>query len=157
MSKTEIVITGSQHNRTWELDFNFIPKNHQEFLEFIKDCPTEMLKGFGFCKWGSYNEQVEENQQKPVSSKIAIPAFNLDGTPADDFIFDTGRGDAPIEELKEDMDIWLLPAEWYNSIPDEFELVSLSGEKHLFKKGKTDDDRRFGCLAYGILRKPLTN
>lgn len=68
--------------------------------------------------------------------------------------FDCGRHDAPTQPLSEDMDVWLFPSEWYNSIPNGFKLISISGENHLFEKGKTDDDRRFGCLAYGILRKP---
>lgn len=156
MENEALIITGSQHDRTWELDFSFIPKTDEEFLEFVKDCPTEMLKGFGFGLWGTYNEQVEENAVKPISNKISIPAINMDGSDACDFEFDTGRGDAPIMPLKEDREIWLLPAEWYNSIPEGYELFSLSGSSHLFKKGETDDDRRFGCLAYGILRKIIT-
>lgn len=45
----------------------------------------------------------------------------------------------------------LFPKEWYDSIPEGFELVCISGEKVKFKKGSTDDDIRFGCLAYGIV------
>jgi hypothetical protein len=46
--------------------------------------------------------------------------------------------------------LWLLPGEWYNSIPDGFELIDIMGEKEIFKRGETDDDIRFGMLAYGI-------
>ena len=47
--------------------------------------------------------------------------------------------------------LWLFPAEWCESIPDGFEVVTISGRREAFKRGETDDDRRFGCLAYGIL------
>lgn len=49
--------------------------------------------------------------------------------------------------------LWLFPAEWYDSIPDGLEIVDVFGEKSTFKSGATDNDRRFGALSYGILRK----
>jgi len=48
---------------------------------------------------------------------------------------------------------YLYPGEWYNHIPEDFEIVSISGKTSKFKKGKSDDDIRFGCLPYGFLRK----
>lgn len=53
--------------------------------------------------------------------------------------------------------LMLLPGEWYDSIPDGFvlECISKSLSQHRFKKGKTDNDIRFGVLAYGIrVKKP---
>lgn len=44
----------------------------------------------------------------------------------------------------------LLPGEWYSHIPEGYELVSIMNRKEKFKRGKTSDDIRFGCLAYGI-------
>jgi hypothetical protein len=49
--------------------------------------------------------------------------------------------------------LWLYPAEWYDHIPEGTPLVCIDGETSLFKRGETDDDMRFGCLAYGFLRK----
>ena len=53
---------------------------------------------------------------------------------------------------------WLYPAEWYDHIPDGTEVVSISGDVKIFKKGETDNDKRYGALAYGFLsesqRKP---
>lgn len=46
--------------------------------------------------------------------------------------------------------LWLFPKEWYNHIPDGYEVTIISGKKEKFKKGVTDDDIRFGMLAYGI-------
>lgn len=47
--------------------------------------------------------------------------------------------------------LWLLPYQWYDFIPEGMELMCIDGSKEQFKKGVTDDDYRFGCLAYGIV------
>jgi hypothetical protein len=49
--------------------------------------------------------------------------------------------------------LWLVPGEWYEHIPEGTEMMCISGERELFKRGVTDDDIRCGCLAYGFLRK----
>lgn len=46
--------------------------------------------------------------------------------------------------------LMLFPGEWYNYIPDGFEVEVVSGKTRNFKRGTDDDDIRFGCLAYGI-------
>ena len=48
--------------------------------------------------------------------------------------------------------LWLYPAEWYDYIPDGTEVVDINGETKIFKRGETDNDRRFGALSYGFLR-----
>jgi len=47
---------------------------------------------------------------------------------------------------------WLYPGEWYDSIPEGYPVVDIFGETELFEHGKTDDDIRFGCLAYGFIK-----
>lgn len=47
--------------------------------------------------------------------------------------------------------LWLLPGEWYNHIPEGMPLTCIDGTTEPFKRGETDDDTRFGCLAYGII------
>lgn len=49
-------------------------------------------------------------------------------------------------------DHWLYPGEWYDYIPEGYEVVTITGKKEPFRKGKTDDDIRFGCLPYGFKR-----
>lgn len=49
--------------------------------------------------------------------------------------------------------LWLFPCEWYDHIPDGTRIISISGEHEFFKRGETDNDRRFGALAYGFERK----
>lgn len=49
--------------------------------------------------------------------------------------------------------LWLIPGEWYDRIPEGFMLTCISGETEPFERGKTDDDTRFGLLAYGVVCK----
>jgi len=48
---------------------------------------------------------------------------------------------------------WLFPKEWYDHIPEGYKVVSIIGDIEKFQKGKTDDDIRFGALAYGFIQK----
>ena len=65
---------------------------------------------------------------------------------------------APDEILKDigmgkwDEKTWLYPFEWYDYIPEDYEVVSISGKTEKFQKGITDNDIRFGCLAFGFSR-----
>lgn len=49
---------------------------------------------------------------------------------------------------------WLYPGEWYDAIPDDYEIVNIFGNVEKFEKGETDDDIRYGCLSYGFKREP---
>jgi len=61
-------------------------------------------------------------------------------------------GCCPWDEPNEKGEVlWLLPGEWYDRIPEGFPLVCISGRQELFKRGETDDDIRYGCLAYGVV------
>jgi len=51
-------------------------------------------------------------------------------------------------------ELWLLPYEWYDSIPDGFELTCIDGKIYPFSKETVDDEMRFGALAYGIIKNP---
>lgn len=51
--------------------------------------------------------------------------------------------------------LWLLPGEWYAYIPDGTEFYDIFGEPIVFSSGETDDDIRFGCLSFGVLRDKL--
>ena len=50
--------------------------------------------------------------------------------------------------------LWLFPGEWYEFIPEGFVVTDINYKTEPFKKGATDDDIRFGCLAYGIVPNP---
>ena len=47
--------------------------------------------------------------------------------------------------------LMLIPAAWYASIPEGLPLVSICGDRAPFQRGVTDDDQRFGFLAWGII------
>lgn len=47
---------------------------------------------------------------------------------------------------------WLYPKEWYWNIPNGYEVTDICGETEIFVPGKTDDDIRFGCLAFGFVK-----
>jgi len=48
---------------------------------------------------------------------------------------------------------WLYPGEWYNFIPKGYTVTDINGEDEPFLPGVTDDDIRYGCLAYGFKGK----
>lgn len=64
--------------------------------------------------------------------------------------------DCTVEQLKElgcvnwDGELFLFPGEWYEKIPESYPLVCINGKTEFFEKGKTDNDIRMGCLAYGV-------
>jgi hypothetical protein len=59
-------------------------------------------------------------------------------------------GFCPWDEPINGKQLWLIPGEWYGSIPDGFSLISIGGKREKFKRGVTDNDTRSGLLAYGI-------
>lgn len=46
--------------------------------------------------------------------------------------------------------LMLFPVEWYDVIPVGFVVETINGAKKAFKPGKTDNDTRFGALAFGV-------
>lgn len=50
-------------------------------------------------------------------------------------------------------ELWCFPVQWYDHIPEGYEVTTINGRTEKFKRGDTDDDRRFGCLPYGFVRR----
>jgi hypothetical protein len=160
----EIHIVTPQFDRTEELDYQ-PPETEEEFYAIINNAPVNILKGYGFRKWDSMNNIIKENiSNKDKPTMVSLPTYSmedlpniLDGKkvePTGDTICDLSiKEPTPYELLDVDEDILLFPSEWYNIIPDKFSVTGLSGESYQFQKGVSDDDTRFGCLAYGIRRK----
>ncbi len=144
-----IEIITPQFERTYPLEYNFIPKTPKQFHSIIADAPWNILKGLGFGKWDTMNSIIAENMEKHKHETIHIPIINSTET----LRIDLGYQDAPIELLEVDEDILLFPKEWYGIIPDGFIVTGLYGEQYPFEKGESDDDIRFGCLPYGIRRE----
>ncbi len=51
--------------------------------------------------------------------------------------------------------LWLYPAQWYQHIPNGTVVTDINGNTERFERGVTDDDMRFGALAYGFTRAAL--
>jgi hypothetical protein len=63
--------------------------------------------------------------------------------------------DAEGNEIHDQGMLWLLPGEWYPHLPAGLKITTISFEEETFVPGKTDDDIRFGCLAYGVMGPEL--
>lgn len=146
---TDIRIITPQFERPIKREYEWVPETDKQFYAIVNDAPWDILRGLGFAKWDTMNSVIGENSTKPKNDPIEIPFLNSDDT----LKVDVGYGEAPTEQLEPDEDIILFPGEWYDVIPDGFIVTGLYGEQYPFKKGDTDDDIRFGCLAYGIRRK----
>ncbi|GMV17984.1 MAG: hypothetical protein AMXMBFR56_62080 [Polyangiaceae bacterium] len=46
--------------------------------------------------------------------------------------------------------LMVFPGEWYSSIPEGFEVTDINNQDEVFKPGVTDNDIRFGYLAFGV-------
>jgi len=148
----EITIITPQFERTEPLEFTWKPKNKTDFEAIVNNAPWNILKGLGFRKWDSMNNLIAKNRDKPLSNIVEIPIINA---PDEVLSIDVGRQESPTELLEVDEDVYLIPGEWYDIIPDGFMVTGLYGEQYPFKHGESDDDIRFGCLAYGIRRIKL--
>lgn len=160
----EITIITPQFERIQKLDFEHIPTTDTEFYSIIENAPFDILKGFGFGVWDTMNNIIKESIGREPIGKVTLPVFSMEDLPdvlsgeivkTDNVIeFDCEpTKQRPTELLEIDENILLFPSEWYDIIPDGFMVTGLYGEQYPFEKGKTDDDKRFGCLAYGIRRK----
>jgi hypothetical protein len=49
--------------------------------------------------------------------------------------------------------LWLFPGEWYSKIPAGLPIVDINFRQETFVPSETDNDIRFGCLAFGILKE----
>lgn len=47
-------------------------------------------------------------------------------------------------------DLWLFPGEWFDAIPEGFEVTTILDETLKFDPEQQSRDIRFGCLAYGV-------
>lgn len=56
------------------------------------------------------------------------------------------------DKNEEGATLWLYPAEWYTRIPSGLKVVDINWETEVFEPGVTDDDKRFGALAFGFMR-----
>lgn len=48
---------------------------------------------------------------------------------------------------------WLYPVQWYEDIPDGYEVTTIAGQKEIFMLGKTSCDARNSALGYGFIKQ----
>lgn len=134
----------------------YLPKNDTEFYEILETSNINDLAEMGFGRWQLMNEIIAENLKRLVNKTIRVPCIDLTGAGKTHMEFNVGRKkDAPTELLEVDRMIMLFSKEWYNIIPNGFMVTGLFGETYEFERDVTDDDIRFGCLAYGVQKEMI--
>ena len=48
--------------------------------------------------------------------------------------------------------LMLIPKKLFDSIPQGYPVTDIFGKSEKFDKNKSDNDERFGCLSFGILK-----
>jgi len=144
----DVTIITPQFERTEKLEYEFKPTSKKQFLMIVNNAPWDILRGMGFRRWDNMSEIAKENKASQGKGTINIPIINAPGHTYDVDLEHEGP-------TKGDVNQWviMIPGEWYDIIPEGFMVTGLYGEKYPFKKGESDDDIRYGCLPYGIVRK----
>ena len=47
--------------------------------------------------------------------------------------------------------LMLFPSEWFDIIPEGFKVTDIFGDTKPFCRAEASDDRRFGCLSFGVV------
>ena len=87
----------------------------------LRDMDKQALKEIGLRPWNDPDEPDEKERNQDVAM------FGRRGV------------------------LMLFPHEWYRHIPDGYIVCDISGNREAFACHVTDDDKRVGCLAYGII------
>jgi len=48
---------------------------------------------------------------------------------------------------------WLYPSKWFKLIPEGLEIITISNKIEKFDIHDTDNDMRFGALAFGFIQE----
>ncbi len=101
-------------------------------------------------------------ERAPINIRVVTPQFErtADMGPAASYPEDREAWDDLKQmtgpELRErglygwDEKLFLFPAEWYSHIPEGYVVDTINDRQEKFRMGVTDDDIRFGMLAYGV-------
>jgi len=57
-----------------------------------------------------------------------------------------------LQPWDEERNIWLFPVEWYEDIPEGFEIITITETVKEFDRDEDHKEARFGVLPYGIHR-----
>lgn len=126
----EIIVTTPQFTRPAGEPGPAAPPSTPEDWEVLRSASRQELKERGFRCWS----QLREIDGPRTGRRLR-------------------RRGARYDDVDENgtHELWLLPGEWYSSIPRGFGIIDIFGTDETFEPGKTDDDIRFGCLSFGIV------
>lgn len=132
-------------------------------MKLSKDTPVFVLGSPTFAQDLSNALGIEPGEKIEIvtpqfdrvdGKKIIPPEYtpedwaNLPGRSHEDLI---GLG-FRVWNKSEDGTHYLFPKEWYDVIPEGLQLKCINGKTEIFKRGITDDDHRYGCIAYGFVK-----
>lgn len=125
---------------------------NEELLAFGDTNPMvkkirDMLGVGDYDAVGVVLSQFEREDGKVITYiPITVAEYNVLKIAPNDILKDIGLS-------KWDEENWLYPAEWYDYIPEGYEIVNICGKTEKFQKDVTDNDRRLGCLPFGLKRQ----
>lgn len=95
--------------------------------------------------------------ERTDGKQVAVPSFSPEDwanlpKKSDEELIALGLG---VWDTKADGTQYLFPKEWYDIIPKGLMVMCIDGDEEPFEPGVTDNDYRYGCLAYGFF-KPHT-
>lgn len=112
-----------------------IPPSQRTDWANLHRLKREDLRAWGLLPWGSFTTEPPPKESSRCGHRDAV-YYNLD------------EDDDPRQKTHE---LWLMPGTWYPYIPNGFPVVDIFGVLEEFEAGKSDDDIRYGCLAFGIV------
>lgn len=151
-----------QFDRTDGKTIRWFPKCAAD-LDALKTASKAELREKGLGPWG----EIPDPEAPAPLARADVRAAMADGRPLAGDIADAlggraatvgevcsllgiGEPDTGTKSTERGM-LWLFPFEWYDHIPDGYMVTTISEHVEPFKRGETDNDKRFGCLAYGIV------
>ena len=90
----------------------------------------------------------------PVKNPVVPKDFEFIKHFRKQFLLDIGCG---IWTQNEESIHWLFPKEWYDHIPEGYNVVTVTNKVIQFKKGETSNDIRHGLLGFGFVQRKEWN
>lgn len=114
------------------------------------DFAERLIEAIG-AKPGEPVEIITPQFDRTDGVQPVVPTFDFGNLPSYPEETIRALGCLPWDEPDAEGNVlWLYPAEWYDRIPEGHVVTTISGNEEPFRRGETDDDRRFGVLAYGF-------
>jgi len=133
----ELHITTPTFERPSNLPPPMIPPTAQRDWAEFQRMDREALRAWGLQPFAGYTTEPP---------RVAGGIVHRDA-----FYYERDSNDDGGDERPQTHTLWLFPGTWYQHIPNGFPIVDIFGVLDEFERGKTDDDIRYGCLAFGVM------